>query len=57
MIRIPKQLLDTSRLDEFISEVDEVELHAAGKNVIVKISFNAEESGTRLRRRRRWRAA
>ena len=45
MIRIPKQLLDASRLDEFISEVDEVELHAAGKNVIVEISFNSEESG------------
>lgn len=45
MIRIPKQLLDASRLDEFISEVDEVKLHAAGKNVIVEISFNSEESG------------
>lgn len=45
MIRIPKQLLDVSRLDEFISEVDEVEIHEAGKNLIVEICFNAEESG------------
>ena len=45
MIRLPKHLLDTSRLDEFISEVDEVEIHDAGKNLIVQICFNAEMSG------------
>ena len=44
MIRIPKRLLDASRLDEFVSEVDEVEIHESGQNLIVDIGFYPEES-------------
>jgi len=45
MIRLPKRLIDQSRLDDFVSEVDEVEVHGSGENLIVDIAFNSEESG------------
>ena len=45
MIRLPKRLIDQSRLDDFVTEVDEVEVYGSGENLIVDISFNSEESG------------
>ena len=47
MIRIPKRLLDRSRLKEFVREVDEVELLESGdgENLIVDIRFDSESSG------------
>ena len=45
MIRLPKRLIDQSRLDAFVTEVDEVEVYGSGENLIVDISFNSEESG------------
>ena len=45
MIRLPKRLIDRSRLDEFVREIDEVELVESGENLIVDISFYSEESG------------
>ena len=45
MIRLPKRLVDRSRLDGFVREVDEVELFESGENLIVDIQFDTEESG------------
>ncbi len=45
MVRLPKQTLDESRLGEFVSEVDEVEVFGSGENVIVAITFDSENSG------------
>ena len=45
MIRLPKRLIDQSRLDDFVAEVDEVEVYGTGENLIVDIAFNSEESG------------
>ena len=45
MIRLPKRLIDRSRLDGFVREVDEVELADSGENLIVDIRFDSEESG------------
>ena len=42
MIRLPKRLIDHSRLDGFVCEVDEVELFESGENLIVDIQFNPE---------------
>lgn len=45
MVRLPKGTLDESRLDEFVSEVDEVEVFGSGENLIVAITFDSENSG------------
>ena len=45
MIRIPKRLIDESRLTEFVGEVDEVEFYGSGENLIIDIGFHPEESG------------
>ncbi len=45
MMRLPKETLDESQLDEFISEVDEVEVFGSGENLIVAITFDSENSG------------
>lgn len=45
MIRLPKRLVDHSRLNGFVGELEEVELLEAGENLIVDIQFNSEESG------------
>lgn len=45
MIRIPKRMMDRSRVEEFIREVEEVELLESGKDLIVDIQFYGEESG------------
>ena len=45
MIRIPKRMMDRSRVEEFIREVEEVELLESGENLIVDIQFYGEESG------------
>ena len=43
MIRIPERLIDESRLDEFVSEVDEVEIYRSGQNLIIDIAFDPED--------------
>ena len=45
MIRIPKRLIDRSRIKEFVREVGEVELLESGENLIVDIQFDSESSG------------
>ena len=45
MVRLPKGTLDESRLDEFVSEVDEVEVFDSGENLIIAITFDSENSG------------
>lgn len=45
MVRLPKGALDESQLDEFVSEVDEVEVFGSGENLIVAITFDSENSG------------
>ncbi len=45
MVRLPKGTLDESQLDEFVSEVDEVEVFGSGENLIVAITFDSENSG------------
>ena len=45
MIRIPKRMMDRSRVEEFIREVEEVEFLESGENLIVDIQFYGEESG------------
>lgn len=45
MMRIPKRLLDRSRIKGFVREIDEVELLESGENLIVDIRFYSEESG------------
>lgn len=45
MIRLPKRLIDHSRIHGFVRGVDEVELADSGENVIVDICFDSEESG------------
>ncbi len=42
MIRLPKRLVDPSRIDGFVSEVDEVELFESGENLIVDVRFDSE---------------
>lgn len=43
MIRIPKRLINESRFDEFVGEVDEVEIYRSGQNLIIDIAFDPEE--------------
>ena len=43
MIRIPKRLIDESRLVEFVGEVDEVEIYRSDQNLIIDIAFDPEE--------------
>ena len=45
MIRIPKRLIDRSRIKEFVQAVDEVESMEYGENLVVDIRFDSEESG------------
>ncbi len=45
MIRLPKRLINHSRVDGFVSEVDEVELFESGENLIVDVRFDSESSG------------
>ncbi|MDE0125979.1 MAG: hypothetical protein OXN97_15530 [Bryobacterales bacterium] len=43
MMRIPKHFINPSRLKEFASEVDEIEMLESGKSIIVDIDFSPEE--------------
>lgn len=45
MIRIPRRLVDRARLEGFVREVDEVEMHETAEDLVVDISFDSEESG------------
>lgn len=45
MIRLPKRAIDRDELDRFAGEVDDVELHAAGDNVILDISVAEVDPG------------
>ena len=45
MIRLPKRLINRSRVEDFVQEVNEVRLLESGENLIVDIAFYAEESG------------
>ena len=45
MIRVPKRLIDQSRLGELVREVDQVESRDFGENLIVDIQFDSESSG------------
>lgn len=45
MIRLPKRLIDHSRLNGFVRELEEVEILEAGDNLIVDIQFDSDQSG------------
>ncbi len=47
MMRLPKRLIDLSRLSGFVRELEEVEFVESGENVIVEIMFDSESSGYR----------
>ena len=45
MVRIPKRLINRSRIEAFVRDVDEVKLLESGANLIVDIQFDSEASG------------